>query len=651
MHRRAARTAVAVLAAALTATALALPASAAPTWGPISTLTTAGDNTTGRLAVNSRGTTIAYWETFDGQVQSTRTARRLSGGAWSGPVTVPGSTVSWVEDAQIMLDDNDRAVAIFSRAMEGGASVRAVHQSATGTWGAPVPVSSPGSEIAGDADAAMDGQGNVIVVWAATDDSGTHVFAARRPAGGSWSSPVAISADSAAQPQVAFDGAGNATAMWEREEDGVIEVQQAVRPAGGSWSEPETITESSDGELDLTLAMNDDGDAVAGFAHPGWAIEGSTEAMYRPAGGDWEDPVTLSAAGQASGGPRVALDAQGNAVAAWTQLENGSSRAPVSERTAAGPWSAAVPLAGPGVEGFPGNVSFAPDGTAMVSLRSSSGDLMRVVQRPPGGSWAAPVPVSDADRQSGGIFATHDNQGNAIAIWNLNDATGNGIQTRTLDAAGPTAAMTQPTSTRATSTSFGAAWSASDRWSAVASKDVRYRQAPWNGGFGGHTAWHSATTANSATFAGVAGRTYCISARARDEHGNEGGWSSERCTATPLDDRMLTRTSAWTRGTSSSYYLGTFTSTKTYGAYLTRTGVQAKHLALLVTKCASCGKVKVSLNGTTLGTFDLHSSTTKRKQIVGVKTFSAVQTGTLKIQSVSPTGKAVYVDGVIARRS
>lgn len=67
------------------------------------------------------------------------------------------------------------------------------------------------------------------------------------------------------------------------------------------------------------------------------------------------------------------------------------------------------------------------------------------------------------------------------------------------------------------------------------------------------------------------------------------------------------------------------------------------------TKCATCCSVKVFFNGTSLGTFNLASSTTARKQLIPVKTFTSVQSGTLKIQVVSPTGKTVYMDGVVLR--
>lgn len=40
-----------------------------------------------------------------------------------------------------------------------------------------------------------------------------------------------------------------------------------------------------------------------------------------------------------------------------------------------------------------------------------------------------------------------------------------------------------------------------------------------------------------------------------------------------------------------------------------------------------------------------------RKKLISVKTFSTARTGTLKIQVTSTTGRAVYMDGVVARRS
>jgi hypothetical protein len=193
--------------------------------------------------------------------------------------------------------------------------------------------------------------------------------------------------------------------------------------------------------------------------------------------------------------------------------------------------------------------------------------------------------------------------------------------------------------------SFTVRWSATDSGSGIASYDVRYRQAPWNGSFGNITLWRSATTATSVTFAGAPGNTHCFSTRARDKAGNVSAWSVERCTAVPLDDRSLVASAYWTRGSSTSYFRGTFSRSATNGASLVRTSVRAKRLSVLATKCATCGTLRVYWNGVLKAQASLYATTTSTKQLVASVSFSTVQSGTVKIV-VYGSRRAVIVDGL-----
>ena len=193
------------------------------------------------------------------------------------------------------------------------------------------------------------------------------------------------------------------------------------------------------------------------------------------------------------------------------------------------------------------------------------------------------------------------------------------------------------------------------RWSAVpgtrpvASHDVRYRRAAWNGSFGGYATWLSATAATGARFTGSPGSTYCFSARARDTLGLVSPWTAETCTAVPLDDRSLRRYGSWAAGTSSSYFRSTYLRSYSYGSRLVRTGVVARQIGLLATTCRTCGSVRVYWGSTLLRTVSLYSPTTQYRRPLIVTTFAAARSGTLTIV-VSSSGRAVVIDGVAIRR-
>ncbi len=213
----------------------------------------------------------------------------------------------------------------------------------------------------------------------------------------------------------------------------------------------------------------------------------------------------------------------------------------------------------------------------------------------------------------------------------------------------PTSSLT-PLPAWLPSTSIPIAWGATPGDAAVSSYDVRYRRAPWNGGFGSYVTWQSATSATGATLAGSAGSTYCFSVRARDALGSLSTWTSETCTAVPLDDRSLSRSGTWAAGTGSAYYRSTYLRSSAYGAKLVRTGVIARRIAIVATTCPACGSVRVYWGSTLLRTISLKSAATVNGKLIAVTTFTAPRSGTLAI-TISSSGKEVVIDGVAIRRN
>ena len=129
----------------------------------------------------------------------------------------------------------------------------------------------------------------------------------------------------------------------------------------------------------------------------------------------------------------------------------------------------------------------------------------------------------------------------------------------------------------------------------MTSYDLRTRYASPSAALGAYTYpsnWQKLTS-QSLTATLSAGYQYCFSVRARDRAGNTGAWSSDRCTSMPLDDRALSVSTGWARGSSTSYLFNTYSKTVKTSAQLTRSGVQSRRLALVATTCATCGTVDV----------------------------------------------------------
>ena len=220
------------------------------------------------------------------------------------------------------------------------------------------------------------------------------------------------------------------------------------------------------------------------------------------------------------------------------------------------------------------------------------------------------------------------------------------------DTTAPISSLAKPSARWTLSSTVPAAWSATDSESGVASYDVARRSGAWNAPISPtSTVWLPATTATSQSFTGTAGSTYCLKARARDFAGNLGGYNvGERCTAIPLRSDQLTKSGTWTKSSSSSAYGGFYYRTTALGAKVTRTGVVARRIALVATRCSSCGSVKVFWNGVYQKTVALTASGSVRKQAVELLSFATATTGTLTLE-VSTAGKAVIVEGLAISKS
>ena len=189
-------------------------------------------------------------------------------------------------------------------------------------------------------------------------------------------------------------------------------------------------------------------------------------------------------------------------------------------------------------------------------------------------------------------------------------------------------------------------WSATDNFSGVASYDVQSRTSPWSGSPGAWTNWKVETSARSATFTAKLGSTNCFRERATDNAGNISAWSAPQCKAMPLRSDQLLHSAGWTKRVSSAYYAGFAYSSAIHGAKMTRTGIVARRLAVVLTECAICGTVQIRWNGVVIANVNTHRSATARKQVVQIANWEGPHAGTVTLTVTSPTGKAVVVEGL-----
>jgi hypothetical protein len=206
-----------------------------------------------------------------------------------------------------------------------------------------------------------------------------------------------------------------------------------------------------------------------------------------------------------------------------------------------------------------------------------------------------------------------------------------------------TAKMTQPSNVFQKARPVGVAWQ--DVHGSL-TYDVRFRSAPWNGYFGPWAPLDGDTNTpntNDTLFAAT-GRTYCFSVQPRDVSGSW-GFGIGRCTAVPLDDRELDASGPWARNFGPGFFAKTFSQSSSLGATLSKGGIRARQVMVLVETCPTCGSIQLFWNGQLVRSYNLFSPAVHQLVYLKVVTFGSVHVGALTIR-VSSSGKPVIIDGL-----
>ena len=499
---------------ALAATALALlalatvgaaSAAAAPGWLPATDLFAAGENARlPQIAVDPQGDAVAVWRRDAGTKWIVQSATRPAGGSWSAAVDLSPSG-EYAELPQIAVDPQGDAVAVWQRYDGSNWIVQSATRPAGGSWSAAVDLSAS-EQNAEYPQIAVDPQGDAVAVWQRYDGSSWIVQSATRPVGGSWSAAVDLSEAEGygEHPQVAVDSQGDAVAVWQATVGEYEIIQSAARPAGGSWSAAVDVSETGQNAFEPQVAVDSQGDAVAVWQR----YNGShrvVQSASRPAGGGWSAAADLSETGQSAEEPQVAVNSQGDAAAVWQRFNGTSEIAQGATRPAGGSWSAAVDLSAPGEDARGPQVAVDPQGDAVAVWQRSNGTdrIVQSARHPAGGSWSAAVDLSAPGEDARGPQVAVDPQGDAVAVWDRYSI----IQAAVYDATGPQLGSLSIPANGTAGEPLSFSVSPLDLWSALGATS-------WSFGDGG------SASGTAATYAYAAAGTYQVTVTAADVLGN-----------------------------------------------------------------------------------------------------------------------------------
>jgi hypothetical protein len=304
---------------------------------------------------------------------------------------------------------------------------------ADGTWGqAQIIETSPGSVPAPQL--AVRSNGEAIAIWQDTDLANQlhHTVKMNRyVAGAGWDAlprNIAYSAGGGTikEPRIALAASGDAIVVWAQDDDGAGSGFNSVaanrRAAGADWnSNDATFLEGT--ELPASnpqIALNAIG---RGFAV--WDQSDSNSRTnvwarsYSPNGG-WGVPTLVETSNASfAGTPHVAVAANGDAVVAWLQLENGFYSVWANRFGASSGWSGAALLETDDGQANAVQVALSATGDAIVIWRhdSISGDSIRANHYVVGRGWGDHFSIGPTSSFASGARVAFDADGDAIVVW------------------------------------------------------------------------------------------------------------------------------------------------------------------------------------------------------------------------------------------
>ena len=322
----------------------------------------------------------------------------------------------------------------------GASLVGAVAASpAAATFGAPFAPSGAGSTgQAVDPQVAVDADGDTIFAWRLGNG---RVQARVRSTTGALSAVQNLSETgwNAGEPEVAVDAGGNAVFVWQAWDGTRSRVQTRSRSATGAWSAVQTLSAAGGDAGEAQVAVDANGNAV--FAWTRYGIDNTyrLQTRMRSAAGVLSAVQTLSIKWHDAHEPQVAVDPNGNAVFVWQLSNDTTTRVQARARSAAGVLSAVQTLSAAGVVGANPRVGVDANGNAVFAwlrwLPFPGGNRIQARARSVTGTLSAAQILSESEAQSFNPQVAVDADGDAVVAWQRNGRYQR-IQARSRSAAG-----------------------------------------------------------------------------------------------------------------------------------------------------------------------------------------------------------------------
>jgi len=259
-----------------------------------------------------------------------------------------------------------------------------------------------------------------------------------------FSPPVNVSADGqdAAAPAVAVDSAGNAMATWVRFDGTTSRAEARTISHAGALGSVHTLSAAGGAANSPRVAVDADGDALCVWTR----LDGThprVQARQISSAGAVGPVRTLSRAGQTATNPEVAIDGDGDAYVVWYRSDVGALQVfgrAISAAGAVGPLQA---LSRPEAHASNPRLALDASGDGYAIWIGSDGVHSRAQGRTlsSGGALGAIKNLSAPGANAGFARVGVDASGNAFVIWTRQVAANTRVQGRPVSSAGNAGAI------------------------------------------------------------------------------------------------------------------------------------------------------------------------------------------------------------------
>ncbi len=406
-------------------------------WGTATLVET--DNTANAgspaVAMDNTGNAVAVWEQSDGTRTNILANRCNASGAWGTAEPIETDNAGGAYSPQVAMDGSGNAVAVWQQSDGTRNNILANRCNASGVWGTPAPVETDNAGDAYSPQVAMDAGGNAFAVWAQSDGTRYNIWANRCSASGVWGTAALIETENlgnASSPQLAMDAAGNLWAVWSQLDATRSNIWANRCNASGAWGTARIVA-STAGQPAYSprVALNAGGDGVAVWYQSGPTGYSILASRY-VAPGTWGTAAPAESDDTASKqDAQLAADGSGNAVAVWTRWDGVRNHIWANRYTPSGGWGTATPVETDGTVDSQGpRVAMDAGGNAVAVWYQNDGlrNNIWANRYTPSGGWGTAMLI-ETDNAGDATMpqVAMDRRGNAVAVWHQHDGMRNNI--------------------------------------------------------------------------------------------------------------------------------------------------------------------------------------------------------------------------------